>query len=165
MNSQMQDAKLIKGLLLKSSFSGILAKQHYGVRSHNFTDFLDLCSRFWKVMKAYPREIRNAALNPATNRGRSWDSPSRAALVLILDITDCEKRFGSCLLFLRAAKRVQNRAGRHVAYDARLQEVLALSIAKGLKRKQVQYGIWCDDEACRCSCFRDGLHEYRVKLL
>jgi hypothetical protein len=76
MDSQMQDTKLIKWLLLKSSFRGILAKQHYGVRSKNFTDFLDLCSRFWKVLKAYPREIRNAALNPATNRGRRQDSPS-----------------------------------------------------------------------------------------
>ena len=51
----MQDArKLIKWLLLKSGFRGILPKQHYGVRSNDFTDFLDLCSRLWKVVKAYP---------------------------------------------------------------------------------------------------------------
>ena len=54
MDSQMQDAKLIKWLLLKSGFRGILAEQHYGVRSNNSTDFLDLCSRLWKVVKAYP---------------------------------------------------------------------------------------------------------------
>jgi hypothetical protein len=91
----MQDAKLIKWLLLKSSFRGILAKQDYGVRSNNFTDFFNLCSGLWKVVKAYPGEIRNPALNPATNRGRSWDSPSRTALVLVLDITDSEKGLGS----------------------------------------------------------------------
>src|SRR4029077_9878900 len=99
MDSQMQDAKLIKWLLLKSSFRGILAKQHYGVRSNNFTDFLDLCSRFRKVVKANPREIRNSAFNPATNRGRRRDSPTRAALVLVLDIADCEKGFGGWFLF------------------------------------------------------------------
>ena len=54
MNSEMQDAKLIKWLLLESSFRGILAKQYYGVRSDNFTDFLDLRSGLWKVVKAYP---------------------------------------------------------------------------------------------------------------
>src|ERR1700726_4423010 len=165
MNRQMQDAKLIKWLLLKSSFRGILAKQYYGVRSNNFTDFLDLRSRLWKVMKAYPREISIAALNPATNRGRRRDSPSRAALVLVHDITDSEKGLGRRFLFLRAAKRVQNRTGRHVAYDARLQEILTLSIAKRLKRKKVQYCIRRDDEARRCGCFRDGLHEHRVESL
>src|ERR1700751_5560278 len=104
MNSQMQDAKLIKWLLLKSSLCGIRAEQHYGVRPNNFTDFFDLCPRFWEVVKADPREIRNSALNPATNRGRSWDSPSRTPLVLVLDIADCEKGFGSRFLFLSVAK-------------------------------------------------------------
>src|SRR5258708_6940113 len=165
MNRQMQDAKLIKWLLLKSGFRGILAKQHYGVRSNNSTDFLDLRSRLWKVVKTHPGEIRHAALNPATNRGRRGNSLARAALVLVLDITDCEKGFGSWFLFLCVAKGVQNRAGRHVAYDARLQEVLALSIAKRFKRKQVQNCIRCDDEACRRGCFRDGLHEHRVESL
>src|SRR5579864_5772035 len=115
MNSQMQDAKLVKRLLLKSSFCGILAKQHYGIRSNNFTDFFDLCSRFWEVVKADPREIRNSALNPATDRGRSRDFPSRAALVLVLNITDCEKGFRSWFLFLRVTKSAQDRTGRHVA--------------------------------------------------
>src|ERR1700682_6840068 len=98
MYSQMQDAKLINWLLLKSSFRGVLPKQYYGVRSNNLTDFLDLRSRLWKVLKPNSGEIRNSALNPATDRGRRRDSPSRTTLVLVLDITDCKKGFGSWFL-------------------------------------------------------------------
>ena len=98
MNSQMQDAKLIKWLLLECSFRGVLAEQDYRVRSNNFTDFLDLCSRLRKVVKPYPGQIRNAALNPPANRGRSRNSPSRAALILVGDITDSEKGSGSRFL-------------------------------------------------------------------
>src|ERR1700728_3590997 len=159
----MQDAELIKWLLFEFGFRGILAKQHHGVRSNNSTDFLDLCSRLWKVVKANSGEIRNSALNPATARGRRRGSGAFTTLVLVFDITDCKKGFGSWFLLLRVTKSAQDRAGRHVAYDARLQEVLTLSIAKRLKRKEVQHSIRCDDETCRSGCFRDGLHEHRVE--
>jgi len=46
-------------------------------------------------------------------------------------------------------------------YDARLQEVLALSIAKCLKRKQVQYGIRAMMKRVACGCFRMGFTRSR----
>src|SRR6267154_5779721 len=101
----MQDAKLIKRLFLKCSFRGVLAKQDYCIRSNNFTDFLDFCSRLRKVMKPYPRQIRNAAFNPPMKRQRRWNSPSCAALVFIGDIAHGEQ-MSWCQLFLSAPKRV-----------------------------------------------------------
>ena len=119
-----------------------------------------------RSLKAIPDKIRNAAFDPSANRGRSRNSPARAALVLVGDITDCQKRFRSWFrAFSRAAKRVQNRAGRHVAYDVRLQEVLALAIAKRLKWKQVQYAVRCDDESCQLSAASGiGFNEQLVEL-
>ncbi len=70
----MQDAKLIKRLLLECSLRGARTKQDYRVLSHNFTDFFDLFPRLRKIMKRHPDEISQATKKPSAEESRSRDS-------------------------------------------------------------------------------------------
>ena len=74
-----------------------------------------------------------AAFDPSAHRGWSWQFFACAALVLVGDISNSQEWLRRGFMLLAAAKRIQNRAGRHVANSVRFQKVLATAILKSLK--------------------------------
>ena len=106
-------------------------------------------------LEANPQQS-NADLIALGQLGLTQFAPS-AALVLVCDITHSEKCSWGRFLFLSSSENVENGAGRHVAYHARLQQILALAISKRFERQQVQYTVRRDDKSGRCRGFRDRL--------
>src|SRR5271157_5381222 len=125
MHRQMQNAKLVERLPLECSFRGVFAKQHYRIPSDNFTDSLDLFPRFRKILKPHPGKVRHAPHQPCADRVWSRYPTPSPALILVGNITYTEKRTRRPFALARSPQYIKNGSGRHVAYDARPQQILA----------------------------------------
>ena len=79
---------------------------------------------------------------------------ARSALILVGNITYTEKRTRRAFVLPRSTQDIKDGSGRHVAYDARLQQILALVIAQGFKWKQVQGAVRRNDESWLLSSLR-----------
>src|SRR5271157_6172538 len=108
MDSQVQDAKLIKWFFLECTLGSARTKQSFCALSHNSTDALDLFSRLRQVMKRHSDEIGKTPSKPTPQCLGSRYPSSGATLIFISDVPHSEERSRGFSLFVTPSQRIEN---------------------------------------------------------
>src|SRR5271157_5065937 len=115
MDSQVQDAKLIKWFFLECTLGSARTKQGFCALSHNSTDALNLFSRLRQIMKRHSDEVGKTA-NKSTSQCLGSRGPfPLTAVSFVSNVPHSEERSRGFLLFVPPSQRIENGSGGSIA--------------------------------------------------